>query len=382
MSRYSRALAAGISLLATMGWASAAVAEDVNVGLLAPLSGAAASYGTDILNGAKLAVEEVNKAGGINGRKLVLVEGDDRGSPQDAANLTQRYLSDKSIVAMIGGATSTATFGAVPVAQRGGLPFLITLASHPDLTREGNYIFRNSTTQEQEGPQLARLVAECLDAKSVGIMSLQNDWAVEMTRQLKLGLEKFETKIPIEETYHFGDNVDYTAQLAKVKAAGTDIIWFGSQYNDLAVILRQARRVDLGGTPLVGSAGNHSTGLIDVAGEAAEGLYLHTMFFPESPDPRVQDFVTKFRAAYGQDPNIFSTQAYDGMHILASAIKAGDFTREGARKALETMEPHQGVGGVIAFDPQSREATGKTFVPIQVKDGKFALWDDCYAKLN
>lgn len=382
MSKYAKGLAVAIGLLATTGLVQPAFTQDVNVGLLAPLSGPAASYGTDILNGAKLAVQEINAAGGVAGRTLVLVEGDDRGSPQDAANLTQRYLSDNSILAMIGGATSTATFGAVPVAQRGGLPFLITLASHPDLTREGNYIFRNSTTQEQEGPELARLVTECLNPKSIGIMHLQNDWAVEMTRQFKLGLENYEVEIPIEESYHFGDNVDYTAQLAKVKATNSDIIWFGSQYNDLAVILRQARRVDLGDTPLVGSAGDHSTGLIDVAGDAAEGLYLHTMFFPGSPDPRVQEFVAKFKEAYGQDPNIFSTQAYDGMHILARAIEAGDYTRDGIRTALETMEPYAGIGGSIAFDPETREATGKTFVPIVVKDGKFALWDECYAKLN
>src|SRR5262249_46253888 len=127
---------------------SNAAAEEIHIGVLAPLSGPAASYGQDIVNGLRLAADGINAKGGIGGRTIGMDEGDDRGSPKDAANVAQKFVSNDRVVAMIGGATSTATFGAVPVAQRGKLPFLITLASHPDLTKEGNYIFRNSVTQE------------------------------------------------------------------------------------------------------------------------------------------------------------------------------------------------------------------------------------------
>jgi len=364
------------------GLAAPAHTQEVGVGFIAPLSGPAAAYGKDLLNGALLALEEINAAGGAGGRKLVLIQGDDRGSPKDAANVAQSFVSDPKVLAMIGGATSTATFGAVPVAQKGRLPFVITLASHPDLTKEGEYIFRNSTTQEQEGPALAKLVQACLGAKTVGILHLNNDWALSMTKEFKKGLQAAGIKVVAEESYDPGENIDYSAKLAKLKAANPDIIWFGSQYNDLAMVLRQAQRVDLGGKPLVGSAGVHATGLIDVAGAAANGLYLHTLFFPESPDPKVKAFAAKFTEKYKQAPNLFSSQAYDTMFIVAREIARGGYTREGLLKSLGSMQPFAGVGGAITFDPATREAQGKTFTPLLVKNGAFAYWAECSPKLS
>jgi len=369
------------AVLASLLFITTASAQDVNIGLVAPLTGPAASYGKDILNGVSLAVEEINASGGVGGRKIILLQGDDRGSPKDAANIAQNYVSDQKVLAMIGGATSTATFGAVPVAQKGKLPFMITLASHPDLTKEGDYIFRNSVTQEVEGPALAKLVNVCLGAKTVGIVHLNNDWALAMTREFKKGLAAQAVKVLIEESYDVGENIDYASKLMKVKATNPDVIWFGSQYNDLALVLKQAQRIDLGKTPLVGSAGNHSTGMTDVAGTAANGLYLHSMFYAESDDPKLQAFVKKFQDKYKQAPNLFSAQAYDGIYILAREIQEGKFTRDGLQKALSTMKPYQGVGGAITFDAKTREAQGKVFTPLVVKDKAFALWSECSKKL-
>lgn len=364
------------------GWwiNSTAAAEEVHIGVLAPLSGPAASYGQDIINGIRLAAEEISAKGGIGGRKFVIDEGDDRGSPKDAANVAQKFVSDDRVVAMVGGATSTATFGAVPVAQRGKLPFLITLASHPDLTKEGNYIFRNSVTQETEGPALARLVKTCFDAKKIAVMHLNNDWAISMTDLFLKSLRPTGIEVAVKESYNPGENIDYGPKLAKVRAANADLIWFGAQYNDLALILKQAERMNLG-KPLVGSAGDHSTGLIKVAGSAADGLYLHTMFFPGDPDLRVQRFVKTFKEKFGQDPNIFSAQAYDGLFALAKAIETGRFERSAIRDALEKVV-HDGVSGRIAFNPQTREVAEKTFIPLVVKNGEFTLWSDCAAKLK
>lgn len=369
------------SLLASLFVGLPALAQNVEIGLIAPLSGPAATYGKDILNGVGLAVEEINAAGGIGGRQITLLQGDDRGSPKDAANVTQSFVSNAKVLAMIGGATSTATFGAVPVAQKGKLPFMITLASHPDLTKEGDYIFRNSVTQEQEGPALAKLVSTCLNAKTVGIMQLNNDWGLSMTKEFKKALVPLNIKVVAEESYDPGENIDYSAKLGKMKAANPDIIWFGSQYNDLALLLKQVQRLNFGDKPLVASSGVNSTGLIDVAGEAADNVYLHSPFSAVAPDPKVKAFAAKFQQKYKQAPNVFSSQAYEGMYILAREIQRGGYTREGLQKALMTMPPYSGFGGALVFDPKTREAQGKAFTPLVVKDKSFTLWSDCQAKL-
>jgi branched-chain amino acid transport system substrate-binding protein len=368
-------LAAGVPL------APPALAQDVEIGIVAPISGPAATYGKDLMNGVNLAVEEINAAGGVGGRKLVAIVGDDRASPKDAANVAQTFVSDPKVLAIIGGVTSTATFGAAPVAQKGKLPFVMTLASHPDLTKEGNYIFRNSVTQEQEGPALARMVLTCLAPKTVAIMYLNNDWGLSMTAEFKKALDPAKVKVVAEESYDPGENIDYSAKLAKIRAANPDVVWFGSQYNDLALILKQAQRVNLAGKPFVASTAANSPGLIEVAGAAANNLYLHAPFSTASPDPNVKAFVQKFEARYKLTPGTVAAQTYEAVHIVAREIAGGAQTREALQKALASMKPYAGLGGTISFDPQTREAKGKAFTPLVVKDRAFALWDDCQAKL-
>jgi branched-chain amino acid transport system substrate-binding protein len=369
----------GVAVVALSVAVSARAAEDVHIGFLGALTGPAASYGQDAISGVRMAVEEINAKNGIAGRKLVIDDGDDRGDPKEAANVAQRFVADRNVVAMIGGVTSTATFGATAVAQRDKLPFLITLASHPDLTKEGNYIFRNSITQEFEGPRIADLMRVCLGAKNVAIMNLNNDWGVAMTENFIKGFEAGGGRILVRETYNPGENVDYSSKLLKLKSAKPDAIFFGSQYDDLALILKQAQRVDLG-VPLMASAGDHSTGLLQVAGAAADGLHLHTTFFTDNPKANVQRFVKAFTAKFHKQPNLFSAQAYDSVFILADAIAKGGFDRQKTRDALAATKEFDGVTGAVTFDPTTREAVGRKTVPLVVKNGQFTLWSDCAKK--
>ena len=366
---------------AISGASAFASAEDIELGVIGPFTGPVATYGRDLSNGLVLAVDEINASGGIGGRKITLLMGDDRASPKEAASLTQSYVSNPKVLAMIGGVTSTATFGAVPVAQKGKLPFLITLASHPDLTKEGDYIFRNSITMEQEGPALGRLVTTCLGAKSIAMMYINNDLGVSMTKEFKKALAQDGVKVLAEESYDPGENIDYSAKLAKMKAANADVIWFGSQSNDLALILKQAQRVNLGDKPLLASSNANAVGLTDVAGAAANNVYLHAPFTTATPDPKVRAFTAKFEQKYKVTPGPVSAQAYEGMYILAQEIQRGGFKRDGLQKALLTMKPYQGLGSMISFDPKTRETKGKVYTPLVVKDKQFLLWQDCQAKL-
>src|SRR6185437_5873614 len=156
-----------------------------------------------------------------------------------------------------------------------------------------------------------------------------------------------------------------------------DVIWFASQYDDLALILKQAQQMNLGSIPLVGSAGDHTTGLLKVAGSAANNLYLHTLFFEESTDPTVKGFIDAFKKRFNASPNLFSAQAYEGLLMLADAIKVGNFTRDGTREALTKIQNFPGVTGKLSIDPKTREMSGKHFIPLVVKNDKFTYWSDC-----
>jgi branched-chain amino acid transport system substrate-binding protein len=364
-----------------IGVTGIASAQDVHVGFVAPLTGSMAAIGRDALNGVRMAAEEINRRGGIAGRKVVIVEGDDRGTAKDAANVTQLFVQDSSIVAMTGGVPSTATFGAVSVAQRGKLPFVIVVASHPDLTKQGDYIFRNSITQDMEGPALARLLTSCLNPKKIAVMHINNDWGMAMTASFLSALKATGISVVVDESYNPGDSIDYTPKLAKIRAADPDLIWFGSQYNDLGLILKQAHRMDFGNKPFVGSAGAHSSGLFSIAGPAANGLYLHTMFLADDLDPRVQNFVRAYKETHGKEPDYFSAQSYDSMLILGAAIEAGQFDRTKIKHALENVSV-EGVLGKVAFDPGTHEAKDKKFIPVVVKDGKFTRWSECSDKMQ
>jgi branched-chain amino acid transport system substrate-binding protein len=369
-------------LAAQSAFAQNTPGQAIGIGVIAPISGPAATYGKDLLNGVNLAVDEINAAGGAGGHPLAVVVGDDRASPKDAANVAQSFVSNPKVLAMVGGITSTATFGAVPVAQKGKLPFVITLASHPDLTREGDYIFRDSITQDQEAPAIGRMVATCLAPKTVAIMYLNNDWGLAMTEGLKKSLAASGIRIVAEESYDPGETVDYSAKLAKIRSANPDVIWFGSQYNDLAMILKQAQRANLGSKPMVASTAAYSAGLTDVAGAAANNLYLHAPFSSVSTDAGAKAFSERFERKYKAIPGATSAQAYESVYIVAREAERGGFTRDGLQKALATMPPFPGLGGMISFDPQTREATGKTFTPMMIKDKSFVLWADCQDKLK
>ena len=149
-----------------------------------------------------------------------------------------------------------------------------------------------------------------------------------------------------------------------MKSTNPDIIWFGSQYNDLALILKQAQQMNFGPIPLVGSAGDHTTGLLKVAGSAANNLYLHTLFFEESTDPAVQGFIDAFKKRFNASPNLFSAQAYEGLLMLADAIKVGNFTRDGTRDALTKISELPGSDRQAQHRSENARDVGQAFHPV------------------
>ena len=213
-------------------------------------------------------------------------------------------------------------------------------------------------------------------------MYINNDFGLAMTDGFKASLAAANVRVVAQESYDPGESVDYSAKLAKVKAANPDVIWFGSQYNDLAMILKQAQRIGWMASRL-----SHRRRPIPPASSTSLATPRKTCICTlpsrrcrQTRRPRPSRRIT--RQSIRRRPAPHRRKPMKASISSAREAQRGGYTREGLQKALASMAPYAGPGGSIAFDPKTREAIGKTFTPLVVKGKSFALWDDCAKKLN
>lgn len=350
------------------GGGSPSASQEISLGLTAPMTGDYAEYGTVFKNAAELAIEKVNAKGGINGKKLKLVVGDSKADPKEAANIAQKFVSDSNITAVIGDFTSTAALAGAPIYQKSGLVQLSPTSSHPDFTKQGNYIFRNIASQAVEGPALGEYVVKDLNKKRVAIVYIKNDWGIVaheffMNKAKELGAE-----IVALEPYLPEQGKDFSAIITKIKEQKPDLIYLGMMYTDGALFAQQVKKADLNVT-LAGTGALYSSELLKLGGAAVEGLYLTVSFYPEDTRPEVQDFVKTYQEKYGKLPTQFAAQAYDATNLIIEALKQGATDRKSLRDNLAGIKDFPGVTGITTFD-ENRDVN-KTLSRLIIKDGKY-----------
>ncbi|HID16176.1 MAG TPA: amino acid ABC transporter substrate-binding protein, partial [Candidatus Atribacteria bacterium] len=260
-----------------------ALAGELYFGLSAPLTGDYAQYGEVFKKGVELALEEFNEKGGFNGIKVKLIALDSKGDPKEAANIAQKFVMDKRIIAEIGDFTSTCCLAAAPIYQRAGLVQLSPTSSHPDFTKQGDYMFRNIITQEAEGPYIAKYAYEDLGKKSVAVVYIQNDWGIVAKDNFVKGFKELGGKVLLEQKFNPGTK-DYTNIITKIKARNPDIIYIAMMYTEAALFAKQMKKLGVD-IPLIGTGALYSPKLIELGGEAVEGLYCTSSFYPYSDNP-------------------------------------------------------------------------------------------------
>jgi len=342
--------------------------DEIILGLTAPMSGDYAEYGNSFKNAAELAIDKVNKDGGINGKKLKIVVSDSKNDPKEAANIAQKYVSDPSIMAVIGDFTTTSSLAGAPIYQKGGLVQLSPTSSHPDFTKQGNYIFRNIATQAKEGPVVAEYTVSDLNKKRVAIIYIKNDWGIVAQENYQKAVEKLGGDVVAVESFLPEQGKDYNAIITKVKEQQPDIIFLGMMYTDAALMAQQMRKQSMN-VPLIGTSSLFSEELIKLGGSAVEGLYLTCSFYPADPRLEVQDFVAKYQEKYGKSPTMFAAQAYDATGLIIEALKGGATDRSSLRDKLASMKNYPGVTGMTSFD-ENRDVD-KGLLKLMVKDGKY-----------
>ena len=338
--------------------------NEIKIGGIFPLSGAVAVYGVECKNGIDLAIEEINAAGGINGKNVVLISEDDEGNPDKTVNAYQKLTSKDGAKIIIGSLPSGCTQAITNRAQAQKVVQIAPAATAPAITDAGDYIFRACFIDPFQGRVGGKFSAETLNAKTAAILyDTGNDYSVGLTENFEAAFTQAGGKIVAKEAYTTNDK-DFNAQLTKIKSANPDVVYLPDYYNVVALIAKQLRAQGIE-APIVGADGWDGI-LGNSSAEVLNGFYSNH-YATDSTDPAVQAFVKKFKDKYSKDPNSFAALGYDSGYILKDAIiKAGSDDATAVKEALKATNGDY-VTGHLTFDEKRNPIKSAVMLEI-VKD--------------
>lgn len=341
--------------------------DKVRIGVFMSLTGSTANFGISSVNGIKMAADEVNKAGGINGKQIELLVEDDRSDASEAATIVTKFVTQDQVHAVLGEVASSRSIAAAPIAQNAKIPMLTPSSTNPEVTRKGDYIFRSCFIDPVQGAAIGQFAAKGLNAKRAAIMvDRKNDYSTGLANNITETFTRLGGQMVATTSYQEGDQ-DFNAQLTSIKGANPEVIFVPGYYNDVGLIAKQAR--DRGITvPLLGGDGWDSAQLYAIGGAALNGSFFSNHYSPYDTDPKVQKFVNDYKALYNTIPDALAATAYDAAHIMFDAIKrANSLEGPAIRNALAATAAYPGVTGTVTFN-ENRDAV-KPIVMIEIKDG-------------
>ena len=355
------------SLLSAFACGPGGGGDKVKIGVFMSMTGDTANFGISSTNGIKMAADEVNAAGGINGKQIELDVQDDRSDPSEAATIVTKFVTQDGVHAILGEVASSRSIAAAPIAQNAKIPMLTPSSTNPEVTKKGDYIFRSCFIDPVQGAAIAQFAARTLNAKRAAIMvDRKNDYSTGLEKVINATFTKMGGEMVVTQSYQAGDQ-DFNAQITSIKGANPDVIFVPGYYGDVALFAKQAR--DKGVTvPLVGGDGWDAKQLYDIGGKALNGSYFTNHYSPYDTDPAVVKFVTDYKTRYGAIPDALAATAYDAAKIMFDAIKrAGSLDGKAIRDALAATKDFPGVTGRVTFN-SDRDAV-KPIVMIEIKDG-------------
>src|SRR5580658_2675181 len=304
---------------ATSRAAIAESSEPIMLGVSGPLTGPNAQYGAQWKQGFDLALDEIHASGGINGRKLVYNFEDSQSDPRQSVAIAQKFVSDPRIIVELGDFSSAASMAASPIYQRGKLVQFGFTNSHPDFTKGGDYMWSNSVSQAEEQPLAAAYAVKRLGMKRIAVLNLNTDWGRTSKDVFVKAAKDLGAEIVATEGY-LPEEKDFRSTIVRVRDAKPDGIMLISYYADAALICRQLKQAGIA-LPLVAASSVYSPKLIELGGDAVEGVHTASRYFPDDPRPQVHDFVVKFKAKYGKEPDAFNAYAYDTIMVMAHVMR-------------------------------------------------------------
>lgn len=341
----------------------------------APFTGDDAQYGNFFKKAIDMKVDEINGAGGINGKMIQIDYLDDKSTPKEASNIAQMVTSDTKYIAEIGSYNSTCVLAGAPIYQEAGMVQMAPTAGHPDITKANDHLFRLQNSNDIEYTWLASVAVEKIGAKKIAIVHLENDSGIVLAEILNKAIPEMGSEVVLTESYVQGQVSDFSSILTKLKAAGPDLIICVTSYNDMGTMLQQAKQIDLGDVKWVSSGMIYSDDFLELAGDAGEGVYSMTIFFADNPDERIANFTKKYRERYeNESPNYFVTNAYEALSMIETALKNGADDRESLYQELLKIKEWDGETGYATFDDE--RMVNRDMTVIKVENGKWIVAEE------
>lgn len=372
-------LAAGAVFMGALtgcgGGSKGADGDTIKVGGLLEMTGGSASFGISGKNGIDLALKKINEKGVLGGKKLSLVVADTKSEASEATNAMQKVISQDKVVAVIGPNQSSAVIAAGAINNGSKVVDITPMGTNPDVTVDPKtkkvkpYSFRTCFIDPFQGTVMASFASNDLKVKKAAIyIDNTSDYAKGLAQFFKENFVKNGGQVVIEEAYLQKDT-DFKSTLTKIKAAQPDFIYIPGYYQEVGLIVKQAREMGIT-VPMAGGDGWDSAKLPEIAGKAAlENTFFSSLYSPDDTSDLNKEFVAEYKKAYNTNPDVFAALAYDSTLLVAKAIEdAGSADPAKIAEAMAKIKGFKGVSGEVTFNEEHNPI--KSAVIIEHKDGK------------
>lgn len=334
------------------------------VGAYLSLSGAQSQFGIDTKEGIELAVEELNKAGGVKSREIKVLYEDDKSKPDEANNKVLQLIDRDKVVALLGEIQSAISKAGAIVANRKKIPMITPSSTNPDVTKTGPYAFRVCFIDDFQGQMGAEFAVKALGKKKIGLLFASDDlYSSGLATEFKKAIGPLGGEIVLEKSFLKTES-NFTTFLAEMKGKSPEIIYAPVYYNQMIPLARQAKAEGMPGEMFVGGDGWSDTSLF----KELEGAYFTDHYAPDVPWEKSRKFVEAYKARFNRMPTSLAAMGYDAALVLADAIKrAKTDTPDGIRDAIAETKDFPGATGSITIDGE-RNAV-KPAVIVQIKEG-------------
>lgn len=372
-------LAAGAVLMGALtgcgGGSKGADGDTIKVGGLLEMTGGSASFGISGKNGIDLALKKINEKGVLGGKKLSLVVADTKSEASEATNGMQKLISQDKVVAVIGPNQSSAVIASGAINNGAKVVDITPMGTNPNVTVDPKtkqvkpYSFRTCFIDPFQGTVMASFASNELKVKRAAIyIDNTSDYAKGLAQFFKENFVKNGGQVVIEEAYLQKDT-DFKSTLTKIKAAKPDFIYIPGYYQEVGLIVKQAREMGIT-VPMAGGDGWDSAKLPEIAGKAAlENTFFSSLYSPDDTSDLNKEFVAEYKKAYNTNPDVFAALAYDSTLLVAKAIEdAGSADPAKIAEAMAKIKGFKGVSGEVTFNEEHNPI--KSAVIIEHKDGK------------